>query len=98
MQNRPSEEALCDRAIEKKRPAQERLKILPGVLRSVLFGGGFAGSPDVSAYRLGPRIGNKLHVGYRVECETSGLGTCRASPSTFLVGTTPHTIRPNRSV
>ena len=53
------------------------------------FWGGFAGSPDVSAYRLGPRIGNKLHVGYRVECETSGLGTCRASPSTFLVGLHP---------
>jgi hypothetical protein len=58
---------------EKGLLAQERVKILPGALRSVL-GGGFASSPDVSAYRLGPRIGNRLHAVYRVECETSGLG------------------------
>jgi hypothetical protein len=38
-------------------------------------GGGFADSPDVPASVLGPWIGYSLHVGYRVECETSGLGT-----------------------
>ena len=37
-------------------------------------GGGFAGSPDVPASMLGPRIVCSLHAGYRVECETSGLG------------------------
>jgi hypothetical protein len=48
------------------------------------FWGGFTISPDVSAGRLGMPIVNKLHVGYRVECETSGLGTCRAPPAMFL--------------
>ena len=38
-------------------------------------GGGFASSPDVSACRLGPRIINSLHAGYRVESETSGART-----------------------
>jgi hypothetical protein len=42
-------------------------------MRSV-SGGGFAGSPDVPAGRLGPGIIYSLHAGYRVECETSGLG------------------------
>jgi len=37
--------------------------------------GGFADSPDVPASVLGPWIGYSLHVGYRVEGETSGLGT-----------------------
>jgi hypothetical protein len=31
-------------------------------------------SPDVPASALGPRIVHSLHAGYRVECETSGLG------------------------
>ena len=41
-------------------------------------GGGFAGSPDVPASRLCAGFGYSLPAGYRVECETSGLG------STFL--------------
>jgi len=67
---------------EKRLPSQERLTVLPDALRSVP-GGGFASSPDVSAYRLGPRIGNRLHAVYRVECETSGLG----QPVDFPVNT-----------
>jgi hypothetical protein len=57
---------------EKRLLAQECVEILPGALRSVQ-GGGLASSPDVSAYRLSPRTGDRLHAGYRVECETSGL-------------------------
>jgi hypothetical protein len=37
-------------------------------------GGGFAGSPDVPASGLGPRIVYSLYASYGVECETSGLG------------------------
>jgi hypothetical protein len=65
---------------EKRLPAQARLTILPGALRSV-YGGGFASSPDVSASRLGPRIVNRLQTDYRVECETSGLGGSRSPPA-----------------
>jgi hypothetical protein len=56
----------------KRRLAQENLRILPGLLAE-RSGGGFAGSPDVPASALGPRIVHSLHAGYRVECETSGL-------------------------
>ncbi len=37
------------------------------------FWGGFAGSPDEPASRLGGAVGRSLHPGYRVECETSGV-------------------------
>jgi hypothetical protein len=37
-------------------------------------------SPNVSACRLGPRTVNSLHAGYRVECDTSGLGDLLAMP------------------
>jgi hypothetical protein len=60
------------RTTEKRRRAQESLRILPGLLAE-RAGGGFAGSPDVPACALGPRIVYSLHAGYRVECETSGL-------------------------
>jgi hypothetical protein len=56
----------------KRRLAQENLRILPGLLAE-RSGGGFAGSPDVPASALGPRIVHSLHAGCRVECETSGL-------------------------
>ena len=49
---------------------------MPGLLAE-RSGGGFAGSPDVPASALGPRIVYSLHAGYRVECETSGLGQSR---------------------
>ena len=60
----------------KRRLAQESLRILPGLLAE-RSGGGFAGSPDVPASALDPRIVYSLHAGYRVECETSGLGRAK---------------------
>ena len=30
-------------------------------------------SPDAPTCRLGPRVVNGLHAGYRIQCETSGL-------------------------
>ena len=73
MQNRPSEKKQCivhhcEKTAGSGKP--ESLARSPAE-RS---GGGFACSPDVSAYRLGPRIVYSLHASYRVECETSGLG------------------------
>jgi hypothetical protein len=67
----------------KRRLAQESLRILPGLLAE-RSGGGFAGSPDVPASALDPRIVYSLHAGYRVECETSGLGARRTSSSVLL--------------
>ena len=59
--------------IEKPPPAQASRRILPDLLAEV-SGGGFASSPDVPASPLGPGIVYSLHAGYRVKCETSGLG------------------------
>ena len=51
-----------------------------------------ASSPDVSAYRLSPRKINRLHAGYRAECETSGLALQSRGRQTnhHLVGQRPH--------
>ena len=65
----------------KRRLAQESLRILPGLLAE-RSGGGFAGSPDVPASALDPRIVYSLHAGYRVECETSGLDSTVEAEST----------------
>ena len=77
------------RTTEKRRRAQESLRILPGLLAE-RSGGGFAGSPDVPARALDPRIVYSLHAGYRVECETSGLGRMSHSRSTSLFEKSVH--------
>ena len=79
------------RTTEKRRRAQESLRILPGLLAE-RAGGGFAGSPDVPACALGPRIVYSLHAGYRVECETSGLARLRLQtiPYHFTGGNGEH--------
>jgi len=74
MQNRPSKRDHATAHDYERRLAQESLRILPGLLAE-RSGGGFAGSPDVPASALDPRIVYSLHAGYRVECETSGLIT-----------------------
>jgi MFS family permease len=58
---------------EKPQLAQASRRILPDLLTEV-SGGGFAGSPDVPASKLGSRVGYSLQAGHRLECETSGLG------------------------
>ena len=60
---------------EKPQLAQASRRILPDLLAEV-SGGGFAGSPDVPASKLGSRIGYSLQAGHRLECETSGLERC----------------------
>ena len=79
------------RTTEKRRRAQESLRILPGLLAE-RAGGGFAGSPDVPASAPGPRIVYSLHAGYRVECETSGLARLRLQtiPYHFTGGNGEH--------
>jgi hypothetical protein len=47
------------------------------------FWGGFASSPDAPACRPGPRIADSLHVGCRLECETSGLAASANKPFPF---------------
>ena len=75
MQNRPSEEGLCDRA-KREKTIGTGMPQNPASLPTMCFLGGFAGSPDVSGCRLGPRVVKSLHASCRVERETSGLGAC----------------------
>ena len=83
-QNRPSEEGLCDRPDREKTAGSGNPHNLAG-LPAEHSGGGFACSPDVPASSLGTGTGYSLHAGYRVECETSGLGARRTSSSVLLV-------------
>jgi hypothetical protein len=83
MQNRPSEEEPCDQAAREKTAVLETAHSLAG-RTAERSEGGFASSPDVLASRPSPRIVNRLQTDYRVECETSGLAACRASPSMLL--------------
>ena len=68
------------RTTTKRCLTQENPRSIPDLLAE-RSGGGFAGSPDVPASALGPRIVCSLHAGCRVECETSGLAARRTSSS-----------------